>query len=76
VILVVDTITLQVQPSIAGTAVFDIDLQEFYRDNLTYDIQTPAIAARQYVALESYFTLAGYTFTELIDSNGVLITGD
>ena len=74
--LVVDTITLQVQPSIAGTAVFDIDLQEFYRDNLTYDIQTPAIAARQYVALESYFTLAGYTFTELIDSNGILVIGD
>ena len=68
-------ITLQVQPSIAGTAVFEFDLQEFYRDNLSYNIQAPAIAARQYTALDSYFTLAGYSFVELVNSNGILVTG-
>jgi hypothetical protein len=69
-------ITLQVQPSIAGTAVFEFDLQEFYRDNLIYDIQTPAIAARQYTAPNSYFTLQSYAFYELLNSNGVLIIGE
>jgi hypothetical protein len=73
--LIAKDITLQVQPSIAGTAVFEFDLQEFYRDNLSYNIQTPAIAARQYTALDSYFTLAGYSFVELLNSNGVLVTG-
>ena len=73
--LVASDITLQVQPSIAGTAVFEFDLQEFYRDNLIYDIQTPAIAARQYTAPNSYFTLLSYEFTELVNSNGVLVTG-
>jgi hypothetical protein len=73
--LIAKDITLQVQPSIAGTAVFEFDLQEFYRDNLSYNIQTPAIAARQYTALDSYFTLAGYSFVELVNSNGVLVTG-
>ena len=74
--LIAKDITLQVQPSIAGTAVFEFDLQEFYRDNLSYDIQTPAIAARQYTALDSYFTLLSYEFTELVNSNGVLVQGD
>ena len=69
-------ITLQVQPSIAGTAVFEFDLQEFYRDNVSYDIQTPAIAARQYTAPNSYFTLQSYAFYELLNSNGVLIIGE
>ena len=69
-------ITLQVQPSIAGTAVFEFDLQEFYRDNLIYDIQTPAIAARQYTAPNSYFNLLTYAFYELLNSNGVLIVGE
>lgn len=73
---VAGAITLQVQPSIAGTAVFDIDVQEFFRDNLTYNIQTPAIAARQYTALESYFTLGIVQFVELLNSNGVLVLGD
>lgn len=73
--LVASDITLQVQPSIAGTAVFEFDLQEFYRDNLSYDIQTPAIAARQYTAPNSYFRLLSYEFTELVNSNGVLVTG-
>lgn len=73
--LVASDITLQVQPSIAGTAVFEFDLQEFYRDNLIYDIQTPAIAARQYEAPNSYFRLLSYEFTELLNSNGVLVTG-
>lgn len=74
--LVSNEITLQVQPSIAGTAIFDFDLQEFYRDNLSYDIQTPAVAARQYTAPNSYFTLASYEFIELLNSNGVLVQGD
>lgn len=69
-------IELRVQPSIAGTAVFEFDLQEFYRDNLTYDIQTPAVATRQYTAPNSYFTLLSYNFVELLDSNGVLVQGD
>ena len=72
---VASDITLQVQPSIAGTAVFEFDLQEFYRDNVSYDIQTPAIAARQYTAPNSYFRLLSYEFTELLNSNGVLVTG-
>ena len=69
-------IELRVQPSIAGTAVFEFDLQEFYRDNLSYNIQTPAIAARQYTTPNSYFTLLSYNFVELLDSNGVLVQGD
>lgn len=73
---VAGAITLQVQPSIAGTAVFDIDVQEFFRDNLTYNIQTPAIAARQYTAPDSYFTLTTVQFNELLNSNGVLVLGD
>lgn len=73
---VASVITLQVQPSIAGTAVFEFDLQEFYRDNVSYDIQTPAIAARQYTAPNSYFTLQSYAFYELLNSNGVLIIGE
>jgi len=73
---VASIITLQVQPSIAGTAVFEFDLQEFYRDNLIYDIQTPAIAARQYTAPNSYFNLLTYAFYELLNSNGVLIVGE
>jgi len=72
---VASDITLQVQPSIAGTAVFEFDLQEFYRDNVSYDIQTPGIAARQYTAPNSYFRLLSYEFTELLNSNGVLVTG-
>jgi hypothetical protein len=72
---VASVITLQVQPSIAGTAVFEFDLQEFYRDNLIYDIQTPAVAAREYTAPNSYFTLLSYEFTELLNSNGVLVIG-
>jgi hypothetical protein len=72
---VASAITLQVQPSIAGTAVFEFDLQEFYRDNVIYDIQTPAVAAREYTAPNSYFTLLSYSFTELLNSNGVLVTG-
>jgi hypothetical protein len=74
--LIASVITLQVQPSIAGTAVFEFDLQEFYRDNVSYDIQTPAIAARQYTAPNSYFTLLSYNFTELLNSNGILVTGN
>ena len=73
--LVASDITLQVQPSIAGTAVFEFDLQEFYRDNVIYDIQTPAVAARQYTAPNSYFRLLSYQFIELLNSNGVLVTG-
>jgi hypothetical protein len=73
--LVASVITLQVQPSIAGTAVFEFDLQEFYRDNVIYDIQTPAVAARQYTAPNSYFRLLSYQFIELLNSNGVLVTG-
>ena len=73
---VASAITLQVQPSIAGTAVFEFDLQEFYRDNLIYDIQTPAVAARQYTAPNSYFNLLTYAFYELLNSNGVLIVGE
>jgi hypothetical protein len=73
--LVASDITLQVQPSIAGTAVFEFDLQEFYRDNVIYDIQTPAVAARQYSAPNSYFRLLSYQFIELLNSNGVLVTG-
>jgi hypothetical protein len=64
-----------VQPSIAGTAVFEFDLQEFYRDNVIYDIQTPAVAAREYTAPNSYFRLLSYQFIELLNSNGVLVTG-
>jgi hypothetical protein len=73
--LVASDITLQVQPSIAGTAVFEFDLQEFYRDNVIYDIQTPAVAAREYTAPNSYFRLLSYQFIELLNSNGVLVTG-
>jgi hypothetical protein len=73
--LVASDITLQVQPSIAGTAVFDFDLQEFYRDNVIYDIQTPAVAAKEYTAPNSYFRLLSYQFIELLNSNGVLVTG-
>ena len=73
--LVASDITLQVQPSIAGTAVFEFDLQEFYRDNVIYDIQTPAVAAREYAAPNSYFRLLSYQFIELLNSNGVLVTG-
>jgi hypothetical protein len=73
---VASVITLQVQPSIAGTAVFEFDLQEFYRDNVIYDIQTPAVAARQYTAPNSYFRLLTYAFYELLNSNGVLIIGE
>jgi hypothetical protein len=73
--LVASDITLQVQPSIAGTAVFEFDLQEFYRDNVIYDIQTPAVAAKEYAAPNSYFRLLSYQFIELLNSNGVLVTG-
>jgi len=60
------------QSSLAGTAVFDIDLQEWLRDQLSYDIQTPGQPALAYVAPNSSFTYDNVKFFEYADVNGQL----
>ena len=74
--LVGKSIELDMQPSIAGTAMFEFELMEFYRDNLYYDIQTPNVATNALTANFSYFNLTGYVFQELLNVNGQLVIGD
>jgi hypothetical protein len=64
-----------VQVSVGSTGLFSFDLMEFFRDQLTYDIQTPATATDITTAPNSYFTLNTAGFIELVDDNGQLVTG-
>lgn len=72
---VITQISLEVQPSFAGTAIFDFDLQEFFRDQVTYDIQDPATPTDAVAALNSWYSLLVYNLTELINDNGQLVEG-
>jgi hypothetical protein len=70
------TIRPSVQVSVGSTGLFTFDLMEFYRDQLTYDIQDPATGSDAVTALNSYFTLGTYGFVELVDDNGQLVQGN
>lgn len=65
-----------VQVSLGSTGLFSFDLMEFFRDQLTYDIQQPATATDITTAPNSYFTLSSQGFVELVDNNGQLVQGD
>jgi hypothetical protein len=68
-------IELSSQVSIGSTGTFSYDLQEFVRDNLSYDIRQPSTAANAYVADNSIFRVASQTYIELLDDDGVLVNG-
>ena len=74
--LVGDAIQFAVQPSFGSSGVFEFDLMEFYRDNLTFDILDPNTATNAYPANNSFFRLGAYNFAELVNTNGQLVFGD
>lgn len=72
----VGTIELTAQVSLGSTGAFTYDLQEFVRDNLSYDIIHPAATTDAYPANNSIFRLASQIYLELVDVNGVLVDGN
>jgi len=68
-----DVFSTQVQPSLAGSAYFEADIQEFLRDQLSYDIQDPAVATAAYSTPSSTFSYDRIVIQEFTDLNGKLI---
>lgn len=69
------SITLSAQVTLGSTGSFIFDMQEYVRDNLYYDIQTPALPVEPILADNSLFNIRIQQYTELLDNNGQLVNG-
>jgi hypothetical protein len=67
-----DVFALNVQSSFGSSSVFDIDLQEWLRDQLSYDIQEPDAIATAYTAPNSSYEYDNIKFFEYVDVDGKL----